>query len=145
MKRKGLEAREGPPLSGKQSREKTTSFYSSFETALAGPPACSLQFCWLAEGIKQRDKELPPPSLGFKVIWGSFPSAVAWGHLAFVKGARNEVRLLGFDFNSTTTWCIFNRYLRIIVIATRAAHSDQTHDVSSIVLNPYTKYFIWSS
>lgn len=46
---------------------------------------------------------------------------MARGHLAFAKGARDEVRLLSFDFNSTVTWCIFNRYLRIIVITTIAA------------------------
>lgn len=87
-------------------------------------PILSLQFYWLAEGIKQRDKELPTPSLGFKAIWGSFPSIMAWGHLAFVKGARNEVRLLSFDFNSTATQCIFNGYLRLIVITTIAANAD---------------------
>lgn len=84
-------------------------------------PILSLQFYWLAKGIKQRDKELPTPSLGFKAIQGSFPSIMARGHLAFAKGARDEVRLLSFDFNSTVTWCIFNRYLRIIVITTIAA------------------------
>lgn len=75
-------------MSGKRSRErKPNFFYSPFETALPGPPPYSLS---LAEGLKQREKELPTPSRGFKAIWGSCPSAVARGHLPFVKGTRSE-------------------------------------------------------
>lgn len=111
MKRKGLEDRgvgRGLPCQENRAEKKTTCFHSPFETALPGPPPppYSLAPILLAEGIKQGDKELPTPSLRFKAIWVSFLSIMAWGHLAFVKGARNEVgcwTLLSFDFNSTTT------------------------------------------
>lgn len=106
MKRKGLEDREGEGRAShvrKAERRKKNPTFSIALLRLHCPafhPILSLRFYWLAERLKQRDKELPTPSLGFKAIWGSFPSVAAWGHLAFVKGTRSEERLLSVRFNS---------------------------------------------